>query len=409
MAARRKSSAKKKTRRKKAGKKKAAGRKKAPASRKRKKRKTSASRRASRGSSLFDIDMVPADHGDCLIVTYGPKSRPSRLLIDCGTESTASRLESRLRRLRPRVRKFDLFVMTHIDADHLGGTIDFFNGGAGGLEFRDIWFNGWKHLPGRQFLSAKQGEVFKALLERDDLPWNESTSGKTIQVKGDDLPTHELDGGMKITLLSPTPERLRALAKDWVKELKKHGLVRGGRIDQAARRRYYRSFLAGISPTMGNVLKLADSRFKRDGSKPNGSSIAFLAEYGGRRVLFSGDAHAPVLESSIRKLLLKTGEDRLRIDAFKLAHHGSGKNLSKSLLDLLDCKHYLVSTSGDIFKHPDGEALSRVVVYGGDEPVLHFNYNTKYNKFWGRKDAQRKFGFSAKFPKTGQEGLRVSL
>ena len=117
-------------------------------------RRKAAVRRPSRGNAIFKIDMLPADHGDCLIVTYGKGRRLSRVLIDCGTTSTVERLQARLRTLRPRIQRFDLFVLTHIDADHIGGSIDFFNEGAAGLSFDDVWFNGWKHLPRRR-LSAK--------------------------------------------------------------------------------------------------------------------------------------------------------------------------------------------------------------------------------------------------------------
>ncbi|MEZ5082471.1 MAG: hypothetical protein R2750_03330 [Bacteroidales bacterium] len=41
----------------------------------------------------------------------------------------------------------------------------------------------------------------------------------------------------------------------------------------------------------------------------------------------------------------------------KVSHHGSKSNISKKLLDLLDAKHYLISTNGDRHNHPDPEAI----------------------------------------------------
>ncbi len=367
------------------------------------KRKTTTRKKTAAGKTVFSIDMLPADHGDCLIVTYGNGKKLSRILIDCGTSGTADRLQAKLRTLKPSIKDFDLFVLTHVDADHIGGTIDFFNEGAGGLSFEDVWFNGWKHLPRRR-LSAKQGEIFTTLIEDNKLPWNKWMNGKAILLKGGDLPVTTLKGGMKITLLSPTLKKLESLSPVWQKELDKHGF--GG---DKARKRYYRQFLGGTTPTMSNVEKLANSKFGADGSKPNGSSIAFLAEYGGRRVLFAGDAHASVLKSSISKLLDESAEARLKLDAFKLPHHGSRANVSADLVKLLDCEHYLISTSGAYFKHPDGEAMARVVIHGGEQPTLHFNYRTKYNEFWGTAAAQKKFGYRTKFPPKGKEGITVDL
>ena len=377
--------------------------KKKPVGRKTASRKTTRRKRSTANKTVFSIDMLPADHGDCLIATYGTGKKLSRILIDCGTTGTVDRLQARLRTLKPRIKKFDLFVLTHIDADHIGGSIDFFNEGAGGLTFEDVWFNGWKHLP-RKRLSARQGEIFTTLIEDNRLPWNEWMNGKAILLKGGSLPTTTLNGGMKITLLSPTRKKLESLSSVWQKELDKHGFG-----DDKARKRYYRQFLAGTTPTMSNVERLANSKFSPDSSKPNGSSIAFLAEYKGKRVLFSGDAHDSVLKSSIAKLLAETGDERLKLDAFKLPHHGSRANVSADVLKMLDCKHYLVSTSGAQFRHPDGEAMARVVVHGGEQPILHFNYRTKYNEFWGKTSAQRKFGHRTKYPAKGKEGITLNL
>ena len=75
------------------------------------------------------------------------------------------------------------------------------------------------------------------------------------------------------------------------KELKKHALIPGSRTQ-------YRQFLGGTRPTPENIDKLADARFRGDGSKPNGSSIAFLAEYDGKSALIVGDAPGSKLDKA---------------------------------------------------------------------------------------------------------------
>jgi len=67
--------------------------------------------------------MLPADNGDCLWIEYGDPSSPRRILIDCGAVSAARTVASRIESIgAPSKRVFELFVLTHIDADHINGA-----------------------------------------------------------------------------------------------------------------------------------------------------------------------------------------------------------------------------------------------------------------------------------------------
>ncbi len=350
---------------------------------------------------FFDLTMLPAGHGDCLWIEYGDHESSRRWLIDCGTQGTARELLRRVEALPERDRFLDLFVMSHIDADHIGGALPFFKALRLGLRFGDVWFNGWRHVSGR--LGARQGEMFSTAIEDFELPWNVWRNGGPIVVDGDELPVHVLPGGMTLTLLSPTPAQLRKLAPVWTRELKRHGLEPGARVD-------YRKFLRGTPPsTSTEVDDLADTPFSGDPGAPNGSSIALLAEFGGAAALLAADAHAPVLVASIRTLLRHRRLDRLQLEACKLAHHASQNNVSKDLLDLLDCRQYLVSTNGDHFCHPDRQAIARVIKYGGDRPRLYFNYRSRYNDVWARPDLQEKYQYAAYYPEGTSAGRTVAL
>jgi hypothetical protein len=157
------------------------------------------------------------------------------------------------------------------------------------------------------------------------------------------------------------------------------------------------------------VETLADEPFSEDAGAPNGSSIALLAEYGGAAAILGADAYASVLAASIRRLLQQRGIDRLKLDAFKLPHHGSKNNLSGDLLQLLDCRRYLLSSNGEYFQHPDRQAVARVIKYGGARPELHFNYRSEFNRVWEGADLQQKYGYSARYPAPEAAGLRVAL
>jgi len=356
--------------------------------------------RKTRRADFFDVEMLPARNGDSIWIEYGDKRSTHRLLIDCGTNQTAKELARRVGTLSEQERSFELFVMSHIDSDHIGGALPFLKTIRSGLKFGDVWFNGWRHLSGQ--LGARQGEIFSTAIEDFELPWNRRFDGAAVVVDGSDLPEVILPGGMKLTLLSPTPEQLRKLAPAWTREMKRYGLEPGSRVD-------YSRFLRGTPSSSTDVDQLADTPFGGDAGLPNGSSIAMLAEFNGASVLLGADAHAPVLVTSIRKILKERQADRLTIDAFKVSHHASQNNLSIELLQLLKCQRYLISTNGDHFSHPDREAVARIIKYGGNRPSLYFNYRSKTNEVWAQPDLQEKYRYLTCYPEGGVGGIKLPL
>ena len=79
---------------------------------------------------MLTVEMLPAEHGDCLWVQYGDPERPSVLLVDGGTgaPTTTRRLGQRITgRLGPD-HPAALAVVTHVDADHITGVLDLLEG-----------------------------------------------------------------------------------------------------------------------------------------------------------------------------------------------------------------------------------------------------------------------------------------
>lgn len=334
---------------------------------------------------MFRIHMLAADHGDCLWVEYGDTHPPKRILIDAGTVGTFPRA------LAPKIKatvdaegscKFELFVVTHIDSDHIGGAIEFLKqAGASGVSIKEIWFNGYFHLSNTSpsTLGAKQGEMLTPLVQNGPWKWNKRFKDLAVMVPDTGkLPTFTVSG-MKITLLSPTFDKLKKLKPKWEQEVQKAGLVPG-----------HAFTLAEVLPDGflgGNVQDWADTPFKEDAAEPNGSSIAFIAEFEGKRVLFGADAHPGVLLASLKRAPLGTGT--LALKAFKLPHHASKNNVSKEMIAAFPAEHYLVSTNGQQFGHPDEEAIARVlIVRKKDAKTLHFNCPSDFNAVW--KSASRK-------------------
>ena len=363
---------------------------------------------------MFNIEMFPAAHGDCLWIEYGDSNAPHRVLIDGGTGPTYKKIRERIDSLPEDDRRFDLFVITHVDADHIEGSVRLLGDENTGVKFDDVWFNGWRHLPAPEVddrLGPVQGEFLTALIQKHRLPWNTAFKQKAVVVpEGGSLPEVTLAGGMKVTLLSPTARQLIRLRPQWNKVVREAGLEPGVAKEALAalakNKRLQPDALGG--PTI-KVDALAKSAFDADSAVANGSSIAFLAEFDGKRALLTGDAFAPVLAGSIQRLLDARELDRLAIHAFKLPHHGSKSNISTDLLDMVRCKKYLFSTNGNIFNHPDPEGVARVIVHGGKGCSLLFNYKTEDNDMWAEKKLAAKYEYSTVYPKEGDQGLIVKL
>jgi Metallo-beta-lactamase superfamily len=343
---------------------------------------------------MLSIEMLPAARGDCLWIEYGSGDDVHRVLIDGGIASTQHHIRKRIEELQPDKRRFDLLVITHIDLDHIAGVLGLLRDPPEGLRFADVWFNGWEQLLAAEktqddgILGAKLGERVSARLKQRGFPWNSLFEGGPVAIPAgvETIPRKSLEGGMTLTLLSPTVERLRGLLPVWEAEVKKAELDPGKAGEE----------LEGIGhpedvadegilgDEILDVDKLAASPFKNDTSRANGSSIAMLAEFGDASCVLMGDAYASDVERAVRSVLAARGGDRLKIDALKLSHHGGRKNTSVALLELLDCPRYLFSTDGSFYDHPHPESVARVIVHGakGRVPSLFFNYRSPETSRW---------------------------
>ena len=136
-------------------------------------------------------------------------------LIHGGPASTYAAVRAWLERLTPAEHRIELFVVTHIDADHIDGAILLLQEfRALGLSFEDIWFNGWRHLqentPRDDVFAPIQGEFLGALIEGGRLPWNAAFRSAAVVVpETEHLPSRQLPGGASLTLLSPQQRQLR--------------------------------------------------------------------------------------------------------------------------------------------------------------------------------------------------------
>jgi hypothetical protein len=281
------------------------------------------------------------------------------------------------------------------------------------MTYGDVWFNGYEHL--RRATGARgavQGETLSARLTARGLPWNRAFGcGPIVVPDTGRLPRRTLPGQLRLTLLSPTREELRDLLPRWEREVRRAGLMPGVGVEEPEEvlRRALPPELEELRAPL-DPERLAAEVSRPDDGEPNGSSIAVLAEYRGRRLLLTGDAYAATLATSLRRLMTERRQARLPLDAFKLPHHGSQGNITRALLEQVRCPRYLFSTNGAVHQHPDRQAVARVLVHGGDEKALLFNYRTRYTELWGAQPAlQDRYGYAAMYPPASGDSMRLSF
>jgi hypothetical protein len=361
--------------------------------------------------AVFEIEMLPARHGDCLWVEYGRGRTRSRVLIDGGPVDTYEALAKRIGKMPRGQKSFELVVLTHVDADHVEGLVRLFAEAPLPFAVREVWFNGWRQMKAAHgMLGATQGEFLSALLvERVPRAWRAAARPWVVPAKGR-LPVTKLPGGMELTLLSPSPKKLDSMAKAWSKAVKKAGFKPGdlrAAWKALAKRKELlpKRGLLGAAPDLDRLVK---AQFVRDPAPPNGSSIAFLAEFEGKSALFLADAHPDVVVASLRRLCAERGVEKIAVDAVKVAHHGSQKNTNDELVQLIDSPRWLISTNGDKFKHPNKACIARILKHGKPRELC-FNYASKFTKPWLTREAQHAHGYEARVRADDELSLRIPL
>lgn len=323
----------------------------------------------------FQFKVLRAEHGDCIIISGIFENVARNILIDGGPSKTfksgsiKGELLKELEVIRNLGQKVDLLILTHIDDDHIGGLLKGFKDNEILAELtKKVWFNSGSLIKSElnlemegQFLTQLESEV-----EAGQAGFTSVRQGVSFEEKIDRLmvwhkqlikapDTKELFG-IKFTLLSPTTPKLEALLNKWNRE-EPSSLTGSSQGD--------------YDKTLADLLSSTDT-FEEDDSVHNGSSIAFILEYVGKKVLFLGDAHNEVIVSQLTELGYSS-ENPLQVDFVKLSHHGSKYNTSNELLGMLDCKQFIVSSNTNRFKLPNKVTLMRIIK---NKPhcTIFFNY-----------------------------------
>lgn len=318
---------------------------------------------------------LPAGQGDCMLFQFeNDGGNFKHILIDGGNRTSLDFIN--LKKTILQILKeggdgnIDLLIVTHSDDDHISGVLKMLADDELDKKIKRIWFNGEKNISDyfkTDFNNTQKYQIRKVVkgiskssrsqdydlykLLENDSRWN-----KELVYFG----REEIIDNLKIKVISPTIEKLKILNEYWPKMK----LTRKRQIEKSSSKKsfdydlIYEDFLKNVPA------------FKEDTAAVNGGSIALLLEWGDKNFLLLSDAHPSIIVESLNEL---NGGEKVKIDAVKVSHHGSCKNTSDELLNLIECEKFIISANANrTHYHPDKEALCRILMNNGLENTKFF-------------------------------------
>lgn len=307
--------------------------------------------------TMKGIKFLKAGRGDCILIS----SEGENMVIDGGDDATF--LLKELDEIKNKSECVNHLVITHHDADHIKGVLTFLEEvkkgryGAPKDFIKHVFFNSPKLINGliiskiSNYLSYKQAYDLEVLIRELDLTCD------SLLIEG----SNEIEvGKFKLKSLSPTQK----IIDDYAEKTPEKYLSNLGTGDWHNTLKYLEDFIH-------------DKSF--DDSNSNKTSIVFEIKKGDKRGLLTADVTPNRLEEIINSLYRKNGEKCIKYDFIKLPHHGSNRNITKNIIEKINCDCFLVSTDGNNNKLPNKKTFLKVIKFlnrDKDEINFIFNYST---------------------------------
>lgn len=287
------------------------------------------------------IKFLQAGNGDCILI----QGEGHHVIIDSG--EYCAELRDAIRDIMASEESIDLLIITHYDSDHIKSICDILSGltiDERKKLLKSVWFNATKvgFKGNEKELSANDAVELSHLLIEADIPWVSELKRGTVKELSDECKLEIIDGGA-IYEADGDGGLLSNVKSDWgtsFKELEHY-------LDDDA----------------------------QDSSKTNAQSAIIVGHIHGKDVLLPGDAVPSKLYAALdfyRKNKIA------RFDLVKLPHHGSYKNITRDILNKIECSDYVVTTDGSQFYHPNKKMMLKIIKWGktidGKSLSFHLNY-----------------------------------
>jgi ribonuclease BN (tRNA processing enzyme) len=326
----------------------------------------------------MEVEFLQAFNGDSIVVSFTDSSNINRnILIDGGPgrayqyknkkgKPESGSLKNAIDKIREKNESVDLLIITHVDDDHIGGILRWFEKDHVAKDLvQKVWFNSGRLIHEDSCVpeiesnlrvikdsssldtSIKQGIKFEDYIEHHKI-WDRKLIKKTT------CPSIIKEFGLTFTILSPDGVKLNSLLNKWSSE--------DDNLDTAISNDYDKTIKELIN----------QDKFTEDTKPHNGSSIAFILTHNNKNMLFLGDAHPSLLIESLKQIG-HSKDNPIKAEFMKVSHHGSKSNTNYELLELVDTDKYIISSNGDIHKLPHKKCLARIINHNKDAELL-FNY-----------------------------------
>ena len=304
---------------------------------------------------MLKIHLLKALHGDSFLFEHTESS--SSFLIDCGLRKTY------VNEIRKKTRKVDFLLLTHVDEDHIGGSIPLINDIPDGFQTEKVYINTpsshWLRGQGGE-ISIKQAISLENLIQEKGIDFSSAISNDSILVND------ELD----IQVISPREKEL----KYFIEKYKDQNI---NQKDPTP---------ISINSDYKSLEELAGSKDIYKSIKSdyiNASSIALIIGYKDYKLLFLGDSHPIVIAQQLRNLGYSES-NKAQFDYIKLSHHGSATSISNELIGLISCNNYIISTNGGKGKsrHPSRETIAKIALNSdrAGNQIINFYFNYPISK-----------------------------
>ncbi|WP_164111990.1 MULTISPECIES: ComEC/Rec2 family competence protein [Sphingobacterium] len=350
------------------------------------------------------IKILPVKCGDAFVLTHKDlKGKFRNIIIDGGFMKSYPKVKKQVEIIKKNKQQIDLWILTHLDADHINGAVQYLREeqtGDNGRLIGRFWFNffdTFKLNDDSPFLSFGKGFDLRKYLQKFKIKGRQDIINILKPIKF---------GDAELTILSPDQTTFDELKQKWKIEFKRYI---GGDPPE-----YVSDPSVKDAQTIEKLAAIKDAREDRgEHGLINRSSIAFLYEEDDKRLLMLGDSYPSVVLEAIRGGYSK--EKPLKVKYMKLSHHGSRKNYHTDLLNVVQCRRFIISSNGDNqYSIPDKEVLAKILMHPNRDKkkkiIFYFSHDDLRfrNLFAVDKYAETRFNFECKFPKSNKV-LKIKL
>lgn len=330
---------------------------------------------------MLTVEYVPMNFYDAIFIRFTDvEGNVHNIIVDGGEFKQrkycyVDRIKEKLDDIFKRGESIDLWIVTHIDNDHIGGLYHFINDNdffeTNCCKLKEVWMNyGGKgdyevHRTGT--IGYHDGKELRDLLNEKHVCVKQGVlAGYTVTL---------FDA--IITVVAPDESAMKGYIEWWNKKEFKNavqtadGLIKGGEWDYDKK---FKDF---------NL-----EQYDEDSEVKNNSSIAFVLSYHDHHLLFAADSCSSILMNGLKNTFMKK-DGSMKFDLMHIPHHGSSRNTSTSFLSNIDCPKYVITGDGaNRYQLPDKETIARLISANPSGCELHFTQmNSKLKEIFANDDS----------------------